>query len=88
MRIKPLGSRIAVKPVKQEQKTEAGIYLPDTASKEKPQQGEVIAVGPDFKGVKKGDKVIFAKYGGTEIKIKEDEYVMLGEDDVLAVLEE
>jgi len=88
MNIKPLGNRIVVKPVKQENKTEAGIYLPDTASKDKPQQGEVIAVGPDFKGVKKGDKIIFAKYGGTEIKIKEDEYLVLGEDDVLAVLEE
>ncbi|RLE07007.1 co-chaperone GroES [Candidatus Aerophobetes bacterium] len=87
MNIKPLGSRIVVKPVKQEQKTEGGIYLPDTASKEKPQEGEVIAVGPDFKGVKKGDKVLFAKYGGTEVKIKEDEFLVLGEDDVLAVLE-
>jgi len=88
MNIKPLGNRIVVKPVKQENKTEAGFYLPDTACKDKPQQGEVIAVGPDFKGVKKGDKIIFAKYGGTEIKIKEDEYLVLGEDDVLAVLEE
>jgi len=78
MNIKPLGSRIVVKPVKQEQKTEGGIYLPDTASKEKPQEGEVIAVGPDFKGVKKGDKVLFAKYGGTEVKIKEDEFLVKG----------
>jgi len=87
MKIKPLGERIVVRALKQEEKTEGGIYLPDTASKDKPQQGEVIAVGPDFKGVKKGDKVIFAKYGGTEIKIEEEEYLILGVDDVLAVAE-
>jgi len=88
MTIKPLGERIVVKPDKQEEKTEGGIYLPETASKEKPQRGEVIAVGPDFKGVKKGDIVIFAKYGGTEVKLDGEEYLVLGEDDVLAVLEE
>ena len=88
MEIRPLGNRIAVKAKKQEEKTEGGIYLPATASKDKPQQGEVIAVGPDFKGVKKGDTVIFAKYGGTEVKLDGDEeYLVLGEDDVLAVLE-
>ncbi len=87
MKIKPLGERIVVKPLEQEEKTEGGIYLPDTASKDKPQRGEVIAVGPDFKGVKKGDKVIFAKYGGTEIKIEEEEYLVLGADDVLAIAE-
>lgn len=88
MKIKPLGERIVVKPVEQEQKTKGGIYLPDTASKEKPQQGEVIAVGPDFKGVEVGDKVLFARYGGTEVKMDEEEYLVLGKDDVLAVLEE
>lgn len=87
MKIKPLGERIVVKPLEQEEKTEGGIYLPDTASKDKPQQGEVIAVGPDFKGVKKGDKVIFAKYGGTEIEIEEEKYLVLGIDDVLAIAE-
>jgi len=86
MDIKPLGKRIVVKPIEEESKTKGGIYVPDTASKEKPQQGEVIAVGPDFKGVKKGDKVLFAKYGGTEIKLDEEEYLVLGVDDVLAVL--
>jgi len=88
MKIKPLGERVVVKPFKEEEKTEGGIYLPETASKDKPQQGEVIAVGPDFKGVKKGDKVIFAKYGGTEIKIDKEEYLVLGADDVLAIAEE
>jgi len=87
MKIRPLGKRVVVKPEKEEEKTKGGIYLPDTASKEKPQKGEVIAVGPDFKGVKKGDKVIFAKYGGTEIKIDEEECLVLGKDDVLAVIE-
>jgi len=87
MEIRPLGERVIVKPEKEEEKTKGGIYLPDTASKEKPQKGEVIAVGPDFKGVKKGDKVIFAKYGGTEIKMAEEDYLVLGKDDVLAVIE-
>jgi len=88
MKIRPLGERIVVKPRKQEEKTEGGIYLPETATKEKPQQGKVIAVGSDFKGVKEGDTVIFAKYGGTEVKLDGEEYLVLGEDDVLAVLEE
>lgn len=87
MNIKPLGERIIVKPIKQEEKTKGGIYLPETASKEKPQQGDVIAVGPDFKDVKKGDKVLFAKYGGTEIKIEDEDYLVLGADDVLAIIE-
>ncbi|MEA1964516.1 MAG: co-chaperone GroES [Candidatus Aerophobetes bacterium] len=87
MEIRPLGERVVVKPEKEEEKTKGGIYLPDTASKEKPQKGKVIAVGPDFKGVKKGDKVIFAKYGGTEIKIDEEDHLVLGKDDVLAVIE-
>jgi len=88
MKIRPLGERVVVEPMKQEQKTKGGIYLPDTASKEKPQKGEVIAVGPDFKGVEVGDKSLFAKYGGTEVKMDEKEYIVLGEDDVLAVIEE
>lgn len=88
MKIKPLGERIVVKPLKEEEeKTEGGIYLPETASKEKPQRGKVTAVGPDFKGVKKGDTVIFAKYGGTEIKIDNEDYLVLGVDDVLAIAE-
>ena len=87
MKIKPLGKRVVVKPRKEEEKTEGGIYLPETASKEKPQQGDVIAVGPEFKELKKGDRVIFAKYGGTEIKIDGDECLVLGEDDVLAIIE-
>ena len=85
MKIKPLGERIVVKPLRQEEKTEGGIYLPETAGKDKPQQGEVIAVGPDFKGVKRGDIVIFAKDGGTEIKVDNEQYLVLTADDVLAL---
>jgi len=88
MKIRPLGERIVVKPLRQKEKTQGGIYLPETASKDKPQQGEVIAIGPDFKGVKKGDTVIFAKYGGTEIKVENEEYLVLAADDVLARAEE
>lgn len=87
MKMKPLGKRIVVKALKQEQKTEGGIYLPETASKEKPQQGEVTAVGDEFKEVKIGDKVVFAKYGGTEIKLEGEDYLVLGEDDVLGIIE-
>ena len=87
MKMKPLGKRIVVKALEQEQKTEGGIYLPETVSKEKPQQGEVTAVGDEFKGVKIGDKVVFAKYGGTEIKLEGEDYLVLGEDDVLGIIE-
>ena len=90
--LKPLGSRIVVEPIEQEEKTVTGIYLPDTA-KEKPQEGEVIAVGPgkvteDGKRlemeVKVGDRVIYSKYGGSEIKIDDEELIILREMDVLA----
>jgi len=87
MNIKPLGERIVVRPSKQEDKTKGGLYLPETADKDKSQQGEVVAVGSDFKNVKKGDTVIFAKYGGTDIKIENEDYLVLGKDDVLATLE-
>ncbi|GAW91167.1 co-chaperone GroES [Calderihabitans maritimus] len=91
--LKPLGDRVVVKPVTAEEKTEAGIVLPDTA-KEKPQEGEVIAVGPGrmldngnrvAPEVKVGDRVIFAKYSGTEVKIGGQEYLILRESDILAI---
>jgi len=94
LQLKPLADRIVVKKLEAEEKTAGGIVLPDTA-KEKPQQAEVLAVGPgriDDKGarqpmeVKVGDKVIFQKYSGTEIKIDGIEYVILAERDVLAVI--
>ncbi|NOZ92276.1 co-chaperone GroES [bacterium 3DAC] len=96
MKLRPLGDRIVVKPLEKEVKTKSGILIPDTA-KEKPQEGEVVAVG---KGklldngqraemeVKVGDKVIFSKYAGTEVKIGDEKYLILSERDVLAIVEE
>ncbi|HUV75780.1 MAG TPA: co-chaperone GroES [Dehalococcoidales bacterium] len=92
VKLQPLADRLVVKPIEREEKTKTGIYLPDTA-KEKPQEGEVIAVGPgrlseDGKriamDIKVGDRVIYAKYGGTEIKVDDEELVILRESDVLA----
>lgn len=92
--IKPLGDRVMVKRIEEEPKTKGGIVLPDTA-KEKPQKGKVIAVGTGRVlengqkvplEVKEGDIVVFAKYGGTEIEIDGEEYVILSERDLLAVL--
>ncbi|WP_117237774.1 co-chaperone GroES [Thermus sediminis] len=92
--IKPLGDRVVVKRIEEEPKTKGGIVLPDTA-KEKPQKGQVIAVGTGRilengqrvpLEVKEGDTVVFAKYGGTEIEIDGEEYVILSERDLLAVL--
>ncbi|MGE5554147.1 MAG: co-chaperone GroES [Betaproteobacteria bacterium] len=90
--IKPLADRVVVKILSQEEVTSGGIVLPDTA-KEKPQEGEVVAVGPgkyeDGKlvpmTVKVGEKVIFSKYGGTEVKIDGEEYLILRESDILAI---
>jgi chaperonin GroES len=91
--LKPLGDHVLVKPLSKEEKTQGGIILPDTA-KEKPQAGEVIAVGPgrllengtrNAPEVKTGDKVIYAKYGGTEIKIDGTEYLILRETDIYAI---
>jgi len=91
--IKPLADRVVVKVLSGEEKTRGGIVLPDTA-KEKPQEGEVIAVGPGrvlengqrlTPELKVGDRVIFAKYSGTEVKIEAEEYLILRESDILAV---
>ncbi|HHX26844.1 MAG: co-chaperone GroES [Firmicutes bacterium] len=91
--VKPLEDRVVVKPSTEEERTKGGIVLPDTA-KERPQEGEVIAVGPGKlldsgerapMDVKPGDKVIFAKYGGTEIKIDGEEYMILRQSDILAI---
>ena len=95
MNIRPLQDRVIVKRLEEEEKTKGGIIIPD-AAKEKPQQGEVIAVG---KGkvkddgsvlpldVKVGDKILFGKYAGTEIKIEGEEYLIMREDDILGVIE-
>ena len=95
MKLKPLGDRLIVKPIEEEETTASGIVLPDTA-KEKPQRGEVIAVGDgalDDNGnrkpvdVKDGDTVLYSKYGGTEIKIDGEDLLVLRESDVLAKVE-
>jgi len=94
MKIKPLDDRVIVVRVDKEQKTSGGIIIPDTA-KEKPQEGKVVAVGPgkrDEDGkrippeVKKGDRILFSKYAGTEIKIDGVEHLFMREDDILAIL--
>ena len=93
--LKPLGGRVVVEPIEQEEVTAGGIVLPETA-KEKPQQGKVLSVGPgdrDEDGkyipmdVKVGDKVLFAKYSGTEIKIDGKKLLILRESDLLAIVE-
>jgi chaperonin GroES len=95
MNLRPLQDRIIVKRLEEENKTAGGIYIPDTA-KEKPQRGEVVAVGKgkvteDGKvlpmDVKAGDKVLFGKYAGTEIKIDGQDYLIMREDDILGVIE-
>jgi chaperonin GroES len=95
MNLKPLGDRLVAKPVEQEEQTSMGIYLPETA-KEKPQQAEVIAVGPGARDedgdritmdVKVGDIVLYAKYSGTNVKLNGSEYLILKESDVLAIVE-
>jgi chaperonin GroES len=95
MKIRPLQDRIIVKRVEEQEKTKGGIIIPDTA-KEKPMEGKIIAVGKgklleDGKihplDVKVGDRVLFAKYSGTEIKIEDEEHLIMREDDILGVIE-
>ena len=87
MIIKPLGERILIKQTEQEEVTKSGIVLPGTASKEKPIIREVLAVGSKVEEVKAGDKVIFEKYSGTEVKDGEESYLILEKDNVLAIVE-
>ena len=96
MNIKPLADYILIEPVTAEEKTKSGIFLPETAEKERPEQGNVVAVGTGKKtasgkviplDVKVGDKVLFTKYGPNEIEIDSKEYLIAREDDILAVLE-
>ncbi len=94
MNIKPLADRVVIKPLEPEEKKQAGIIIPDTA-KEKPQQGEVIAVGPGKVSesgqkipmeVKKGDRVLYGKYSGTEVTVDGEELLIMRESDILAII--
>jgi chaperonin GroES len=96
MRIKPLSDYILIEPIKEEEKTETGILLPQTAEKERPEQGKVIAIGPGRKTssgkiipleVKSGDKVLFTKYGPNEIKVENKNYLIAKQEDILAIIE-
>jgi chaperonin GroES len=95
LNLKPLADRVVVEPIEREEMTASGIYVPETA-KEKPQEGKVVAAGPgrrDEDGkyilmdVKVGDRVLYAKYAGTEVKLEEKKYLILKEGDILAVLD-
>jgi chaperonin GroES len=94
VKVKPLSDRVVVKPLEEAEQKRGSIIIPDTA-KEKPQKGEVVAVGPGAVGddgarkpmeVKKGDKVLYGKYSGTEVSIDADEYLILRESDILAII--
>ncbi|MFS8524529.1 MAG: co-chaperone GroES [Limnochordales bacterium] len=96
MNLKPLSDRVIVQPLEEEERTAGGILLPDTA-KERPQQGKVVAVGPgrvNEEGkrlemtVKEGDRVVYSKYAGTEVVIDGDEYLIMSEGDILAIIQE
>jgi chaperonin GroES len=93
-KLAPLGNNVIVKPASAEQVSKAGLIIPDTA-KEKPQEGEIIAVGPGKRNkagdlmpmeVKAGDRIIFSKYGGSEIKVGDEKYILMSENDILAVM--
>jgi len=96
MKIKPLADRVVIEPISVEETTKLGIIIPETAEKEKPEQGKIIAVGPgkmlesgkrQVLEVKKGDKVLFTKYGPTEVKIDKQEYLIAKEEDILGIIE-
>jgi len=96
MNIKPLRDHILIEPIRQEEKSKGGIFLPDTASKERSEQGKIIAIGEGKKtddgkivplSVKPGDIVLFSKYGPSEIKIDDKEYLIASESDILAIIE-
>ena len=89
LKIQPLADRVLVEPMAAEEKTASGIYIPETA-KEKPQKGKVVAVGPGKKDepltVKTGDTVLYGKYSGSELKLDGNDYLMMREDDILAII--
>ena len=85
MSMKPLGDRVVLKQQEAEEKTKSGIILPDRA-KEKPQAAVVVSVGPDVDQVKEGDKVIYTEYAGTEVKYQEEEYTIVDQKDIIAIV--
>ncbi len=96
VKLRPLNDKVIIKPIREDEKTKAGIVLPDTVEKEKPEKGEVIAVGPGKllengqrapMSVKVGDKVIFKKYSPDEIKINKEEYLVIDESDIIGIIE-
>jgi chaperonin GroES len=96
VKLRPLGNRVIVEVKKEEEKTKGGILLPDTASKDKPQEGKVVSVGAGKvlengniapMQVKEGDKIIFSKYAGSDVKLEGNEYLILSETDILAVID-
>ncbi|MDI3297959.1 MAG: co-chaperone GroES [Bacillota bacterium] len=90
MKIKPVDDRLLVRPIHEEEKTASGLYLPDTA-REKPQEGEILAVGTDEelqKIFKVGDRVLYARYGGNEIKLDGESHLILSRSDILAIVED
>jgi len=96
MNIKPLSDHVLIEPIKEEERTKSGILLPETADKEKPEQGKVIAVGPGKRNdsgniipmeIKVGQKVLFTKYGPNEIKVDGKEYLIAKQEDILAIIE-
>lgn len=91
MKLKPLGNRVVVKPTPQEEVTKSGIILPETADKDKKAEGEIVAIGNGDKikklDLKVGQKVVFSQYGGSDFEIEDEEYKILSEDDLLAVIE-
>ena len=87
MKIKPLGKRVLVKQIEQEEITKSGIVLPGTVSKEKPITGEVLAVGRKIEDIKPGERIIYEKYTGTEVKDGEEVYLILYIDNVLGIIE-
>jgi chaperonin GroES len=95
-KLRPLGDRVVIQPTAREEMTKSGIVLPDTA-KEKPQEGTVLSAGPgrilddgkrEAMDVKKGDKVLYAKYAGTEFKVEDDELLIVSQKDILAIVED
>ncbi len=96
MKIRPLADNVLIEPEKEEEKTETGIYLPDTADKGRPEKGKVVSVGPGKRNssgelipleLKKGDRVVFTKYGPNEVKVDDKEYLIAKEEDILGVIE-